>query len=159
MKMSRKVPLLDKEVLRLGWDLESLHGMVAIETFHHATTLLGGDLSLPKMVALFQLSHRSPQTITAIAAAITLSHAATSRMVDSLVKSGLVDRREGSEDRRQKLIALNSAGLECIQTFRRVTAEAYANLMTGISREHRSAFASALSEVVRLLPSPDARKK
>src|SRR5882672_10220083 len=109
MKMSRKVPLLDKEVLRLGWDLESLHGMVAIETFHHATTLLGGDLSLPKMVALFQLSHSGPQTITAIAAAITLSHAATSRIVDSLVKNGLVDRREGSEDRRQKRIALNSA--------------------------------------------------
>jgi len=142
----------DDELMRLGWDLERLHMIVATQTFQYAATMFDGEMSLPRMVALSHLSFRGPQTITSLANAVSLSHAATSRMVDGLVKVGLVSRHEGAQDRRQKLVELNAAGRECIQAFRTVAAQGYADLMGGMSEQSRAGLASALADILGSLP-------
>lgn len=117
--------------------------------FRHATIMLDGDASFSRVSALFHLSHRGPQTIKSLAEAVTLSHAATSRLVESLVKAGLVDRRENVADRREKLVALNPTGEECINAFRVFTADAYAAQLANVPLDVRTAFSAALSDLMR----------
>lgn len=141
---------MEEDLLRLGWNFEQLHGPVAGQMFHHAAALMGGEMTFSRVIALFHLNYRGPQTITSLAAEVKLSHAATSRMIDSLYKAGLLDRQEGVEDRRQKLIAINAAGRQCIDTFRSLTAEAYARSMANLPPELLATLSSVIEEVIGL---------
>lgn len=145
---------MEEDLLRLGRNLEQLHGPVAAQMFHHAATMLGGEMSFSRVIALFHLSYRGPQTITSLAKEVMLSHAATSRMVDSLFKAGLLDRQEGAADRRQKLVAITPAGRKCIDTFRSLTADAYARSMAELPLELRAGLSSLMEEVIRLRRQP-----
>jgi len=78
-------------------------------------TLREQQLSVAQMATLFLLSERSPQTLSEVAATVGLSTSAASRMVDGLVKSGLVVRREAPQDRRQRLLSLTRAGERLIE--------------------------------------------
>ncbi|MGJ9421456.1 MarR family winged helix-turn-helix transcriptional regulator [Aeromicrobium sp. CF3.5] len=71
------------------------------------------ELSLSQVKALFVLGHADEaMAINALAERIRLSFAAAGRIVDGLVTSGLVERRENPEDRRVKLVTITAAGRE-----------------------------------------------
>src|SRR5690349_8739697 len=78
-------------------------------------TLREQQLSVAQVATLFLLSARSPQTLSEVAATVGLTTSAASRMVDGLVKSGLVVRREATQDRRQRLLSLAPAGERLIE--------------------------------------------
>ncbi len=71
------------------------------------------ELSLSQVKALFVLGHADEaMAINALAERIRLSFAAAGRIVDGLVTSGLVERRENPDDRRVKLVTITAAGRE-----------------------------------------------
>jgi DNA-binding MarR family transcriptional regulator len=142
----------------IGRKLELLHGMVASRVFHHASTMLTGDVTFARVISLFHLNHNDSQTIAEIAVTTGLSHAAASRMVDGLYREGLVDRREAAEDRRQKSVELTPDGLEKIETMRQVTTEAYAELMARVPKELRIKFQEILVELEPYLIPSDAER-
>src|SRR5215468_2019461 len=72
-------------------------------------------LTMAQMVAMMLLEKMGPISVSSVAACIKLSPAAASHMVDRLVVAGLVGRSEDPADRRQKRIAITSAGRELIQ--------------------------------------------
>lgn len=75
--------------------------------------LLELELSISQAKTLFVLAQSAePLPIHAIAEHIRLSVAATGRNIDSLVKMGLVERREDETDRRVKLVTITKAGDE-----------------------------------------------
>lgn len=88
------------------------------------------QLSVPQVATLFLLDAQSPRTLSEISVAVGLSMSAASRMIDSLVKEGLVTRKEGETDRRQKLLAntpaatrlIERAGAERVRTVQRAAA-------------------------------------
>ncbi|MBC8075888.1 MAG: MarR family transcriptional regulator [Chloroflexales bacterium] len=67
-------------------------------------------LSMPQLVALNRLQSHGTLSISAIAAALNLSLAATSHLVERLVRQGLVARSEDQQDRRHKCVALTPHG-------------------------------------------------
>jgi DNA-binding MarR family transcriptional regulator len=134
--------------------LEGLHGVAAAEMFRTAARELGGDAPFSRAVALFFLRQQGPQTISSLAGAVALSQAAASRMVDGMVKAGLLTRREHAADRRQKRVALTPAGEACIAAIRLATSEAYRRLFEGLPDELRERFAKTLEEVSAFVPSP-----
>lgn len=138
----------------LGWAFEQLHAMIAARIFHEiSTTLLEGEFSFSQLNAMFHLLRYGPRTITQLADAARLSHAAASRMVDGLYRAGLVERREVAENRRQKHIELTPAGEEHLIKVRRVTAESYAALMENVPPELRARLADVLAEIGPYMPS------
>ena len=138
----------------IGLKLELLFGLVASQVFHHASTMLNGEVTFARVIALFHLHHHDSQTIAELAEATGLSHAAASRMVDGLYRECVVDRREAAEDRRQKCVGLTPDGLKKIETMRLVTTEAYAELMAQVPRELRIRFDEILKELEPyLIPS------
>jgi len=134
--------------------LEELHGVAAAEMFRTAARELGGDAPFSRAVALFFLRHQGPQSVSSLAAAVSLSQAATSRMVDSMVKAGLLTRHEAAVDRRQKRVALAPAGEACITAMRLATSEAYRRLFERLPDDLRERFAKTLEEVSAFVPAP-----
>lgn len=61
--------------------------------------------------AVFQLVWRGPVRPTALAAALGISAAATSRLIESLAAAGLVARTADPEDARATLVALTDHGV------------------------------------------------
>jgi DNA-binding MarR family transcriptional regulator len=78
-------------------------------------TLNEQQLSVPQVAALFLLAERPSLKLSDVAAAVGLSLSAASRMVDGLVKAGLVERREAPDDRRQRLLAPTAAGARTVE--------------------------------------------
>src|SRR5687768_4842132 len=62
--------------------------------------LTEAGLTMAQLVALHFLQHGGPTSVSAIASTLRLSPAATSHLVDRLVKARLVERREDPDDRR-----------------------------------------------------------
>ena len=68
------------------------------------------ELSYAAVVALMTLRDRGNQSMSDLSAEIGLSLAATSQLVDKLVKDGLVRRTPTEPDRRRKEVALAAKG-------------------------------------------------
>lgn len=97
-----------------------------------------GDLSLAQAAALFYVENEDEATVHAVAAGIHRSLSATSRVVDGLVRLGLLDRREDPRDRRSKRVRLTRKGagiFERMERRRRERVARFRGLLS--SREKR----------------------
>jgi DNA-binding MarR family transcriptional regulator len=150
-----KFCMIDDDTLALGSALERLHGPVAAEVFRRTAATPDGIYSLSRMLALLHLSARGPQTISQLAWAIPLSHAATSRMVDGLVQLDLVDRREDEADRRHKVVQIKIDGERQVTRFRGLAAEIYAEKVAALPATERQHLARILNIILDALPSSE----
>lgn len=140
-------------LLGLGWSLDLLHGLAEAQVFQHlAGRLHGGDISFSQLNALYRLYRDGPQTIAEVAKSADLSPTAASRMVERLVQAGLVTRREGLSDRRQKRVELTSSGRDWLMSMQRFTAETYAGLLAKVPAQIRDRLAEVLIEMRPFLP-------
>ncbi|SHL05836.1 DNA-binding transcriptional regulator, MarR family [Desulfatibacillum alkenivorans DSM 16219] len=113
--------------------LERMHGLAVTRLFHSmARTMHAFDLSYSQMNALFRIFGLGPQSIASLAEGVHLSHAAASRMVDKLVRQGLVKREPNPDCRRKKDVILSPAGLEIVESVQAITAGAYEDFMAGV---------------------------
>jgi len=133
--------------------MEALFGQVARTVFAHASRLIEGEMTFARLMAMFHLYRQGPQTIAELAHGALLSHAATSRMVDGLVRLGIVDRSPGDTDRRQRRVALTAAGVERLESLRAVTADAYGQLLADLPAGARDQLDQVLDA---LLPRVDS---
>jgi DNA-binding MarR family transcriptional regulator len=116
-------------------------------------TLAELDLSFTQVKALFTLE-RGERSVGEIGAALGLSLPATSRSVDGLAQRGFVDRRESSEDRRSKLVALTPQGREVLEACVAGRRAAMEQFIASLSESERSALHSALLPIVERITSP-----
>jgi DNA-binding MarR family transcriptional regulator len=72
------------------------------------------DLSFTQARVLFTLANGQPMAINELAAQLGQSMAAAGRNVDSLVRSGLVERNENPMDRRVRLVSVSAKGREVV---------------------------------------------
>ena len=117
-------------------------------------TLAELDLSFTQVKALFTLE-RGERSVGEIGAALGLSLPATSRSVDGLTQRGFVVRRESTEDRRSKLVALTPQGrdvLEACVAGRRAAIERFVDTL---SESERGALHSALLPIAERISPRD----
>ncbi|NNJ12322.1 MarR family transcriptional regulator [Chloroflexales bacterium ZM16-3] len=93
-------------------NVHSMDGMLVI--------LREADLSLPRMVALTYLHKSGSASISQISEHLNLALGTTSHVVDQLVQSGYVERRESEHDRRHKEVSLTADGFVVIERFRQL---------------------------------------
>ena len=144
----------------LGTILERMHGLAATRLFHSmARTMHALDLSYSQMNALFRVFGFGPQSIASLAEGVHLSHAAASRMVDKLVRKGLVKRKQNPECRRKKDVVLSSKGLEIVESVQAITTGAYEDFMSGVPENLLLDLLDLLTKIRPHLPEflPDQR--
>jgi DNA-binding MarR family transcriptional regulator len=102
------------------------------------------ELSIPQFRALVFVTHRAEASLSALAEHIGLSLPAASRMVEQLVKRGLMERRTRPGDRRCVSLALTRRGKAVFATARRATQAALARRFEALSAQELSVISAAL---------------
>ena len=77
------------------------------------------ELTQPQLFALRQLKEKGPMTMGELSELISVTHGVATRMVDRLLKKGMVERRRNDSDRRVVTISLTGLGERA--TFEAVT--------------------------------------
>lgn len=114
-------------------------------------TMTEAGLSMPQMVTLAMLHHQGPRSISAIAARLNLSLAATSHLVDRMVRQGLVVRGEDSADRRHKRVVITAAGVALLERLVQARTREIAQSLAGLPPELREQLDTVLTQVVERL--------
>ncbi|MES1172404.1 MAG: MarR family transcriptional regulator [Bacteroidota bacterium] len=110
-------------------------------------------LTMAQLVTLHVLEHGGTRTVSAIAACLRLSPAATSHLVDRLVGEGLVGRVEDPIDRRQKRVTITAAGRRLIDRVQHERTREMSEVVARLSPEVRGQFAQVLVRVIEELSS------
>jgi DNA-binding MarR family transcriptional regulator len=105
-------------------------------------------LTLPQIIALATLHRSGPLTVSEIAQCTRLSRAATSHLVDRLVRRGYVGRAEDSTDRRLKRVSLRRPGVAFVTRLERARVGVFASAIGGLSPATRGRLEAALRDVV-----------
>ncbi len=109
------------------------------------------NLSMPRLVALFHLQRSGSATISELSDQLNLALATTSQIIDQMVQSGLVERREDTNDRRQKLVTLTPSGHAMIAQVRQVRQSEIAHRLDELPPELTTRLADLLIELVAAL--------
>lgn len=104
------------------------------------------EISLPQLATLLVLDERqTPMTVKEVAEMLKRSLSATSRLLDQLVASNFLSRREDPQDRRNKLVAITEEGRALIRIIEQRRAEAQMAVLAYLSPEERAEVLRGLS--------------
>jgi DNA-binding MarR family transcriptional regulator len=117
-------------------------------------TLGDFDLSMSHFAALMLLEDEHPLTIKEVSGYLGRSVSATSRLLDQLVRRGLVSRREDARDRRAKCVAITEEGRALLREMERGRTDAQLAVMAYLSEDERAEVMRAMA----LLAEASARR-
>jgi DNA-binding MarR family transcriptional regulator len=127
---------------------ELLHDMMVVVGHASGSGIVGvvneADLTLPQIIIL-GLLQQGPQTVSSLSQMIKLTPGAVSRLVDRMVRKGLVSRKEGDDDRRQKTLALTPTGRRLHDRLERTRTGSFAAALSDLD----SALATELKDVLK----------
>jgi DNA-binding MarR family transcriptional regulator len=95
------------------------------------------------------LASRGPQGAAALAEAVAVTPPTASRLVDRLVRKGLVRRRTDRHDRRQVRIGLTEAGRQLVDLVTERRRAEIAQLLTSIDPEVQRSMAAGLQQLAQ----------
>jgi MarR family transcriptional regulator for hemolysin len=95
----------------------------------------GGDLSIPQYRTLMYLRRTPDKSLAEIAEHLGITPPSTSKLVDGLVKRGLVDRQDFPVDRRRIVLSLTPSGMELAESSLRLTQAAYLPRFAALPKE------------------------
>ncbi len=112
-------------------------------------------LTVPQLMclkAIGELEVREPEiTVNMVGKRVQLAPATASRIIDRLVRSGLVTRERRSKDRRRVCLSLTPAGLERFQTLPMPLQEKFLQRLGSLPDDERQALLDALKRIVELM--------
>lgn len=112
------------------------------------------QLSIPQFRALIFASVYEGASLSDMAEHLGLSLAATSRMADSLVRRGLLQREQGAADRRRVSLSPTRAGRAAYRSAHQATRTAMARRFTALSGDERALITRSLRVLGRLFSPP-----
>ncbi|MET0618030.1 MAG: MarR family transcriptional regulator [Luteibacter sp.] len=111
-----------------------------------AAAMAGFDLTFSQMRMLWVLDHDgSDLAVSELAETVSLSLPAAGRAVDSMVRQGLLSRREDGVDRRIKRIGLTASGRDVLEQISRARGKSADRFIEALTDDERTALAGALA--------------
>lgn len=107
----------------------------------------GEDVTLTQYRSLVVLASRGPQGVASLAEAVAVTPPTASRLVDRLLRKGLVNRRTDRHDRRQVRIVLTGAGRELVNLVTERRRQEIAALLTSIAPDVQQSMATGLRQL------------
>ena len=106
------------------------------------------DITLSQLQALTLLAERSKCSVGSLADGLRISHPAAVKLIDKLLKKGLVTRRVGVEDHRQSEIATTAQGRELVNRVREERIQRLLEVLNQMEPEDRHALLHGLQAFV-----------
>jgi len=107
----------------------------------------GEDVTLTQYRSLVVLASRGPQGVASLAEAVAVTPPTASRLVDRLIRKGLVTRRTDRQDRRQVRIVLTEAGRALVNLVTERRRQEIAALLTSIPLDVQQSMATGLRQL------------
>ena len=98
----------------------------------------GGELTISQYQLIAALSERPDQPVGELAAAAEVSYPTATRMLDSLERSGLLERRHSSDDRRVVSVRLTRKGRRVLERKRALMSEKRRALYASLDEDERA---------------------
>ena len=125
------------------------------------------NLGFTQLAALYALEDSGTMTVSDMADTIGRSPSATSRLVNSLVTRQLVERRQDSEDRRIRTLAMTGRGKAVLGRVDRARAEEFLAIVRPLATRERAVVAmgvaalstSSISKRGHLIKMPRSRSR
>jgi len=108
------------------------------------------ELTIPQFRALAFLGRNEGAMLGDVAAFLTLSLSAASKLVDGLVVANLVTRESDLRDRRKIVLRLTASGQKKFAAARQATAEFLADRVAGLSTTDRVSIIDAMQILHRV---------
>lgn len=135
--------LLEDEILDL---FQSLMRRVADS---HAPEFLGIDLTMSQAKVLYIVSLRPGISMSVLARRLKVGLSAASGLVERLVSSGYLERREDPSDRRQQLVTVTAAGAGALDHMRELRVGMMRRLLAGLDGAELDALRDSVSALDR----------
>ncbi len=106
------------------------------------------DLTPAQAEVLMVLAERAPMSLVDLGRHIVCESGSPSRIVDALVRRGLVERHPGTADRRVVMLELSAAGHALLPELREIDGSITAMASSRLSAAELDVLASALRKLV-----------
>jgi DNA-binding MarR family transcriptional regulator len=107
------------------------------------------SLTLAQFKSLFFISNEGNTNVRKLAAALSVTSANVTGIVDRLVKQGLVTRRENPEDRRMLLLQVTDKGRALITDLRERQTSRLSEILDYMGPDELSTLARGLSSLLK----------
>ena len=108
------------------------------------------DMSLTSLSTLATLELTGPRRLTDLAACEGVMQPSMTALVSTLERSGLVERRRDSSDRRVALVALTSDGSDYIRARREAGVEVFVRLIDHLPADEAEALFAAVTAITHI---------
>jgi DNA-binding MarR family transcriptional regulator len=139
--------------------LTSIRQIVRRISEHSKHLLQEVNLTVPQLMclkAIGELEDRADEiTVAMIGQQVQLSPATVSRIIDRLVRGGLVIRERHARDRRRVCLSLTPAGLERFQNLPTPLQEKFVKRLRGLPDSERKTILESLRRIVELMDATD----
>ncbi len=113
------------------------------------------QLLCAKAIGRLEESNESEITVAMIGETVQLGAPTVSRIVDRLVRAGLVTRDRKAKDRRKVCLSLTPAGLERYQTLPKPLQDTFLARFDALSESRRASIISALTDVIEMMEAEE----
>lgn len=115
----------------------------------HSLATLETSITVPQLRVLVMVTGRGPLNLSAVAEGLGVSPSNASRTCDRLVTSGLLDRREADDDRRNVVLTLTPAGVRLVEAVMGQRRAVLEEVVCRMSSADRSRLGAALTAFTR----------
>jgi DNA-binding MarR family transcriptional regulator len=153
--MRLHMPTIDAPALMSAQDFSAaLSDLIRVVQFRDRDRACCYDLSVTQCYALERVVHSGGLTVNELSAALYLDKSTASRVANSLVEKGVLERRGDAADGRIVRLVATAAGASTCARIEADLAAEYADLLSDFEPEVQAASA----EVLRRLASAFARR-
>jgi len=111
----------------------------------HSFATTDAKVTLPQLRVLVMLRDTGPMNMSAVAEGLGVNPSNASRTCDRVVRSGLLDRRDAPEDRRNVALTLTAAGRRLVDAMLRQREVIFGQVIDRMSERQRSQLAAGLA--------------
>jgi DNA-binding MarR family transcriptional regulator len=115
----------------------------------HVPVFLGQELTMSQAKALYVVSLEPGISMSGLASRMRVGQSAISGLVDRLVESGHLVRREDPSDRRQQLVTVTEEGSRALDRIREFRVETLRTLMAGLEPAELEALRQGIAALDR----------
>lgn len=140
-----------------GRDFTATHVMAALRRIiraidlHSCALVQRFGLTGPQLVILKALIETSPQSVSALAAAVNLSQATVTGILDRLERKSMVTRERDSTDKRKVMVSPTSVAEDALAGAPPLLQEHFSEAFEGLADWEQTQILSSLQRIVTLM--------
>lgn len=145
----------DRRPFSAKYVLASLRRIIRAVDLHSRALVQKYGLTGPQLVVLKELVDSSPQTVSRLASAVSLSQATVTGILDRLERKKMIERTRDSHDKRRVIVSPTPAAEKALADAPPLLQEHFTRSFDRLPEWERTQILSSLQRIVALMEADD----